>query len=131
MNRPTKQIIVIRRDLNCRRGKEIAQGAHASMAFLTRRIAKSLEMQAGSYAPMNDAEREWIMSSFRKITCQVNSLEELEELAAKAAAHGLETHMITDSGYTEFKGVPTVTCLAIGPDFDDKIDPVTKELKLY
>ena len=32
--RPTKQVIVIRRDLRMRRGKEIAQGAHASMAWL-------------------------------------------------------------------------------------------------
>jgi peptidyl-tRNA hydrolase len=30
----TKQIIVIRRDLKMRRGKEISQGAHASMMFL-------------------------------------------------------------------------------------------------
>jgi PTH2 family peptidyl-tRNA hydrolase len=34
----TKQVIVIRKDLKMRRGKEIAQGSHASMAFLTRRI---------------------------------------------------------------------------------------------
>ena len=31
----TKQVIAIRKDLKMRRGKEIAQGSHASMAFLT------------------------------------------------------------------------------------------------
>ena len=36
--RPTKQVIVIRRDLRMRRGKEIAQGAHASMAWLAERV---------------------------------------------------------------------------------------------
>jgi len=34
----TKQVIVIRKDLKMRRGKEIAQGAHASIAFLTARF---------------------------------------------------------------------------------------------
>ena len=127
----TKQIIVIRRDLKMRRGKEIAQGSHASMAFLTRRIQKSLEMGTGSYAPLKDVEKEWINSSFRKITCQVQTLEELEALADRAKEAGLETHIITDSGYTEFDGVPTITCLAIGPDESEKIDPVTKDLRLY
>ena len=39
---PTKQVIVIRRDLRMRRGKEIAQGAHASMAWLRQRIMPHL-----------------------------------------------------------------------------------------
>ena len=34
----TKQIIIIRKDLKVRRGKEIAQGAHASMAVLTNNL---------------------------------------------------------------------------------------------
>ncbi|HEU5119139.1 MAG TPA: peptidyl-tRNA hydrolase [Isosphaeraceae bacterium] len=33
-----KPVIVMRRDLGMRRGQEIAQGAHASMIWLTRRI---------------------------------------------------------------------------------------------
>ena len=40
--RPTKQVIVIRRDLRMRRGKEIAQGAHASMAWLRQRVMPHL-----------------------------------------------------------------------------------------
>ena len=36
--RLTKQVIVIRRDLKMRRGKEIAQGAHASMLWLADRV---------------------------------------------------------------------------------------------
>lgn len=35
MSYATKQVIVIRRDLKMRRGKEIAQGSHASMAFMS------------------------------------------------------------------------------------------------
>ena len=114
-----------------RRGKEIAQGSHASMAFLTKRIAKCLKASNTPYAYMYDHEREWILSSFRKITCQVNTLEELLDLEKKAQEAGLEVNLITDSGLTEFGGMPTVTCLAIGPDYCDKIDIVTGDLKLY
>jgi len=35
-----KQVIVIRRDLKMRRGKECAQAAHASMMWLTKRITE-------------------------------------------------------------------------------------------
>ena len=34
----TKQVIVIRKDLNMRLGKSVAQGSHASISFLTRKI---------------------------------------------------------------------------------------------
>lgn len=127
----TKQVIVIRKDLKMRRGKEIAQGSHASMAFITKRMLRCLEASDTPYAYMNEAERAWLRSSFRKIVCKVPDLESLMEVAEKAKEAGLETHVIEDSGYTEFDGVPTVTCVAIGPDYNEKIDPVTKDLVLY
>lgn len=40
-------------------------------------------------------------------------------------------NLITDSGLTEFGGVPTKTVCAIGPDYDEKIDKITGHLKLY
>ena len=40
--RPTKQVIVIRRDLRMRRGKEIAQGAHAATAWLAELVIQQL-----------------------------------------------------------------------------------------
>jgi PTH2 family peptidyl-tRNA hydrolase len=50
------------------------------------------------------------------------------DLTARAA--GVECHLIQDNGTTEFGGVPTYTCLALGPDLAEKIDPLTKDLKL-
>ncbi len=42
------------------------------------------------------------------------------------------THLVTDSGLTEFKGVPTNTCIAIGPDFEDRIDVIAgKESPMF
>lgn len=50
---------------------------------------------------------------------------------SKAKEKDLEVRLITDSGITEFGGVPTRTCLAIGPDWSELIDPITSHLKLY
>jgi PTH2 family peptidyl-tRNA hydrolase len=132
-----KQVIVIRKDLGMRRGKEIAQGAHASMAWLTARLFKwgaPGEMPQGDWMAVgffSKPERDWLEGNFRKICCVVNSEKELLELAEKAKAAGLVCEVIEDTGLTEFGGVPTLTALAIGPDYDEKIDPVTGELKLY
>lgn len=122
-----KQVIVMRHDLKMRRGKQIAQGAHASISFLTRRL-----QQYGhtSLANCSTAEREWLTGSFAKVCCRVDSAEELLEICDKAKAAGLEVHLITDSGKTEFHGEPTDTCLAIGPDDAAKIDTITGHLQL-
>ena len=65
----------------------------------------------------------------RKVTVKVGSEQELLDVYDKALAAGLVVHMITDRGLTEFGGVPTRTCLAVGPDYDDLIDPVTGDLE--
>lgn len=48
----------------------------------------------------------------------------------KAIDAGLEVHLMTDSGKTEFHREPTRTCLAIGPNESEKIDEITGELQL-
>ena len=130
--RPTKQVIVIRRDLKMRRGKEIAQGAHASMAWLRQRIMPHITPAGrADQVQFSAAERSWLELSMRKVTVKVGSEQELVDVYDKALAAGLVVHMITDRGLTEFGGIPTLTCLAVGPDYDDLIDPVTGDLELY
>jgi len=130
--RPTKQVIVIRRDLKMRRGKEIAQGAHASMAWLRQRVMPHLTPAGrADQVQFSAAERSWLELSMRKVTVKVGSEQELLGVYDKALAAGLVVHMITDRGLTEFGGAPTRTCLAVGPDYDDLIDPVTGDLELY
>ncbi len=130
--RPVKQVIVIRRDLRMRRGKEIAQGAHASMLWLADRVLQRMT-PAGtvSRVEFSEAERTWLTTSFRKVTVKVGSEAELMGVYEKAIEAGLLVYLITDRGLTEFGGVPTHTCLGIGPDYDDLIDPVTGDLELY
>lgn len=113
-----KQIILVRKDLKMRRGKEIAQGAHASLAAV-------LPHQE------HPSVKAWLDSSFRKITVKVNSEEELLAAHQKAQAAGLVCSLIKDQGHTEFHGVPTYTTAAIGPASADELDPITGELELY
>lgn len=136
-----KQVIIIRRDLGMRRGKEIAQGAHASMEWLRDRIGDvDVDDQFG--APNDDGstyheiylfphERAWLDGNHAKVTLQVASEAELRELHERARAAGLLAHLVTDHGLTEFAGVHTKTALAIGPNDANAIDAITGALKLY
>jgi len=125
--RAVKRVIVIRRDLRMRRGKEIAQGAHASTAWLRERVLLSRV----DHVELSEVERSWLEQSNRKVTVKVGSEQELLAVYAHALRAGLVVHLITDGGLTEFGGVPTRTCLGIGPDYDVRIDPVTGDLELY
>ena len=126
-----KQILVIRKDLKMRKGKEYSQLAHASLAFIGRQIqGKPLTADGVVVLRLTDVEKTWFDESFAKICLQVNSEEELLAIEAKAKEVGVMCHLITDSGATEFKE-PTRTCLALGPDLSEKIDEITGHLKLY
>ncbi len=122
-----KQVIVIRKDLNMRRGKEIAQGSHASMAFLSNLIKEH------RFEPvkLSDDEIEWLYGAFTKVCLQVNSEEELKAVHEKALEAGLESNLIVDNGTTEFNGVKTPTCCAIGPHQAHRFEGITTDLKLY
>ena len=122
-----KQVICMRHDLKMRRGKQIAQGAHASMSFICRRLQEGASVSLNDFS---DVERAWLTGAFAKVCCRVDSEGELMKIHDEAIAAGLEVHLITDSGKTEFHGVPTRTCLAIGPDDAEKIDEITGHLQL-
>lgn len=113
-----KQVIVMRKDLGMRKGKMVAQGAHASMAAV---------LSVGLDDPR---VADWLSGPFAKICVSVNSEAELLELHEKAKAAGAITALITDSGRTEFNGVPTNTCIAVGPGAVADIDAITGHLSL-
>lgn len=112
-----KQIIVMRKDLNMRKGKMIAQGAHASV-------------KATVYNLRNSKISEWLAESFTKIVVSVNSEEELIKIKNKAIKANIICEEIIDNGNTEFGGVKTRTCIAVGPDTNENLDPITGDLKL-
>lgn len=118
-----KQVIVMRTDLGMRKGKMIAQGAHASMEFLRHTI------KYGN-SHLRSVEEEWLQGDHAKICVGVSSYEEMMDIFRKADAAGLSVDVVEDLGKTEFHGKPTRTCVAIGPDYEEKINPITGHLKL-
>lgn len=113
-----------------RKGKMVAQGAHASMAFMTRRLAPCCSRNDAVKFRLKDVEQRWLEESFVKICVSVDSEEELLAIKAAADEARIECHLVQDNGWTEFNNVPTYTCLALGPDYSDKIDAITKHLRL-
>jgi PTH2 family peptidyl-tRNA hydrolase len=109
---PPKQIIVMRTDLKMRKGKMIAQGAHASMAVVLNQGIWT-DGHTGSelvLVNLTDEMRAWI--------CGISD------------AAGIPSALIIDKGLTEFKGIPTKTCCALGPALPEHLDPITGHLKL-
>lgn len=122
---------------NVRTGKLIAQGAHASMKailnlmdYIPYSYENSEGLQHRLDVPLNSSLEAWLNGGFAKIAVYVDTEEELLELYQQAKDASLPCSLITDSGRTEFGGVPTNTCIAIGPDYSDKIDKITKGLRL-
>lgn len=126
-----KQVIIIRKDLNMRKGKMIAQGAHASLNVLLQRVCfhDDGSLVIISEDEVSPALIEWINGGFKKICVSVDSEEELITLYNQAKELDILCSLIKDSGLTEFKE-PTYTAVAIGPAEDNLIDPITKHLKL-
>ncbi|MHB1153912.1 MAG: aminoacyl-tRNA hydrolase [Eubacteriales bacterium] len=128
-----KQVIVMRKDLNMRKGKMVAQGAHASLGDILGMMSvkemensriMTLEVEKGSFFDR------WINGGFTKICVSVNSESELIDIYDRAKKLNIPCVLIRDAGLTEFNGVPTFTCCAVGPDDEENVDKITGELSL-
>lgn len=135
-----KQVIVMRQFFpdksgemtkQLRTGKMIAQGAHASIAFLCDKIGFRNSGKQNKDLEFDLEEKKWLTGAFTKICVKVDSEDDLLNVYNEAKEKGLRAHLILDSGKTEFHGVATYTCCAIGPNYAFKIDEVTGNLKLF
>lgn len=111
-----KQVILIRQDLKLPIGKACAQAAHASVEAVLRSDKKKVNI--------------WRDEGMAKIVLKVKDEKELFNYLQEAKDAGLVTALITDAGRTVI-APGTRTCLAIGPDEEEKIDAVTGKLKLW
>lgn len=134
-----KQVIVVRTKYpdgnggtrKLRTGKLISQACHSSMAFLTSKM-RLLEGcdKLQRMITLSEEERIWVDDKFTKICVYVETEDELLRVHENALAAGLTSYLITDSGLTEFAGVPTNTAVAVGPHESDKLQPITGGLPL-
>lgn len=140
-----KQVIILRKDLSMRKGKMIAQGAHASLkACLSFARFENTDAIGMDEAHMITKIRvkelilditdpvihQWWTERFKKVVVYVESEEALIGLYHQARDLSLPCSLIKDAGDTEFHGVPTYTAVAIGPGKEEVIDQITGELPL-
>ena len=110
-----KQVIVVNGALDLPRGKMAAQVAHAAVgAFLG--------------AP-RQSQMDWLQQGMPKVVVQCASEQELLDLLAQAEAAGAPAMLVRDAGRTVVQA-GTATCVGIGPDLAERIDPITGELPL-
>ena len=110
----TKQVVVVRKDLNMSAGKIAAQTAHAVLK--TPNIGE-YEFHQGNVC----------------ITCSVKSEQKLFNLVEKAKELNIPYGLQMDSGRTEVEP-NTYTVLSLGPvkeDMVEKLNILTKRLQLY
>ncbi len=109
-----KQVLLIREDLKMSKGKIAAQASHAAV---------DATLSANSKLVKN-----WRQGGMKKIALRVESLEELQKLIEKAQDKDLVTSIIKDAGHTELTP-GTISCGAIGPGPEIKINEITGHLK--
>lgn len=110
-----KQAIVVIKNLKMDAGKASSQVAHASVEAVLKSDKKKVE--------------EWKKEGMKKVVLKVETEEELLKLKKEAEKLGLVTALIKDAGRTFFNK-PTITCMAVGPDKEERIDRVTGKLKM-
>lgn len=110
-----KQVILIRMDLKLPRGKSCSQAAHAAVEAVLKSDSKVVKA--------------WREQGMAKIVLKVKDEQELIHYFQQAKQQGLTAALITDAGKTVI-APGTKTCVAIGPDQEDKIDKITSKLSL-
>ena len=128
----SKQVIVMKKfpkSRNLRTGKYVAQGAHASLGALL--SLSSIEDDKLIIPLNNPFIWEWITGRFTKVTCYVETDEDLIFIHNSARLAGIPSSLITDAGLTEFAGVPTLTAVGVGPDNEELINKITGHLPLF
>jgi PTH2 family peptidyl-tRNA hydrolase len=79
---------------------------------------------------MTDPMKAWMTGRFTKVCVSVDSEAALDAVVARAKAAGVPCALIVDAGQTEFHGVPTKTCCAVGPAWVADVDAITGDLPL-
>jgi peptidyl-tRNA hydrolase, PTH2 family len=110
-----KQVILVRKDLKLPPGKLAVQVAHAAVEAVLKSSKSKVD--------------EWKSEGMMKVVLEVQDLDELKKFQQLAKSEKLVASIIADAGRTVVEP-GTITCLAIGPDDEEKIDKLTGKLKI-
>lgn len=123
-----KQVIVMRKDLNMRKGKMCAQAAHASievfLKLVKERTKNSITIE------INSDMDEWLETGTTKIVVGCNNISDIFDIQKLCKDKKVPYATIEDYGKTEFKGKPTITCIAVGPAKEEIVDSITSSYSL-
>lgn len=123
-----KQVIVVRTDLGISKGQMIAMGAHASMAIITNRLGDIEDDGQLGLGPQDDwdwyeAVRPWLTGKFTKIVLGIKGGPELRAIYDAAREDNVVCSLIDDENIG-------VAAVALGPDKEERVNPITGHLKL-
>ena len=124
-----KQVIVVRQDLlkGIPKGKIWTQVAHAGREFMIRTLRNFI--QDGGKLPeiplFTEAEIAWIKGDRVTLCLGCEDEAALGQIHEAALEAGVRSYLFQDLGYTCFDG-PTITAVALGPDYEDRIDAITR-----
>lgn len=111
------QAIIVRKDIEIPKGKLAVQVAHAAL---------------GAFLDQDDhkLKYEWLEEGQRKLVLKVNNLNDLYDIKEFALDKEIPAYLVEDFACTVFDE-PTVTCIGLGPVSIEKMNEITKGLKLY
>ena len=112
-----KQVIAVRTDLDMGKGKIAAQVGHACVLG-AEHVRKSHP----------EWYREW-WGGQEKVVVKVSGTKELQEVKRVAIELNLPWSEVSDAGHTQL-APGTTTFISIGPDPENLIDIITRDLKL-
>ena len=112
---PYKLVILVRQDLNLPKGKLAVQVGHACVECVLKTNRRLVD--------------KWRNEGGKKVVLKVSNEKELFKYLETSRDAKLSNALIIDAGKTTI-APGTITCLGIGPDDEEKIDLLTKNLKM-
>ena len=118
-NMDLKMIFVVNNSLKMGKGKIAAQVGHAVLGVYKKNLKEK----------RHDMLNKWDITGEAKVVVKVNSERDMFTIKYNAEKMGMCTYVVQDAGKTQIaQGSNTV--LAIGPDFQNRLNMVTGNLKL-
>jgi len=110
-----KQTILVRTDLKMGKGKIAAQVAHAAIGSIRKGDRHIID--------------EWEREGSKKVVLKVDGIKQLIDISKEAKLKNISYYIVRDAGLTQIEE-GTVTCMALGPEKEYKLDRLTEKLKL-